>query len=297
MAARDAFLAHLDPALQSTYAALGDLEERLVRALAEARAAWPELVLTAESFFEHLAERAPLTASADDALSHLHAAELFLALACSRGDRKALDGFDRTFRADVDTIVRRFEGPALNADDLRQALHEKLFVGKVGARPKIAEYSGQGFLQNWVRVTTVRTFTDLARATSRPLEQQADDELLALADGDDFELSFLKKHYRAGFKQAFEQAVSSLDPGERNLLRQSVIHGLGIDQIAAVYGVHRATAARRVEKAREALLLATRKSLMSTLQIDRAEFEGVMDLIRSRLDVSIHRVLGSKSES
>lgn len=81
------------------------------------------------------------------------------------------------------------------------------------------------------------------------------------------------------------------------MLRQSVIQGFGIDQTATVYGVHRATAARRVEKAREALLLATRRSLMSTLQIDRAAFEGVTDLIRSRLDVSIHRVLGSKSES
>jgi RNA polymerase sigma-70 factor (ECF subfamily) len=80
------------------------------------------------------------------------------------------------------------------------------------------------------------------------------------------------------------------------LLRQSVVHGLNIDQIAAVFGVHRATAARRVERAREALLAATRKSLMSRLSIDRTEFESVMALIKSRLDVSIHRVLGSRSE-
>jgi RNA polymerase sigma-70 factor (ECF subfamily) len=75
-----------------------------------------------------------------------------------------------------------------------------------------------------------------------------------------------------------------------------VLRGLGIDQIAALHGVHRATAARRLERAREALLVATRKSLMSRLSIDSAEFESLMDLIRSRLDVSIQRILGSQAE-
>ncbi len=54
-------------------------------------------------------------------------------------------------------------------------------------------------------MTTVRTFTDLERATSRPLEQRADDELLALADDFDFELSFLKKHYRAGSNKPWNE--------------------------------------------------------------------------------------------
>jgi RNA polymerase sigma-70 factor (ECF subfamily) len=293
---KDVFLDHLDPTLRRAYAGVADLEGRLERALAEARAAWPDLPDAEESFLMYLAEHAPLGVDADNALDHLHAADLYLAFGCARGERSALDGFDRTFRVDIDAIVRRFEGSGLAGDDLRQALHEKLFVGKSGAHPKIADYSGQGFLQNWIRVTTVRAFTDLARVSVRPSAQSPEEELLALADSDDLELSFLKKHYRAGFKRAFEEAVRELDPRERNLLRQSVVHGLGIDQVAAVYGIHRATAARRIEKARDALLTATRKSLMTTLAIDKTEFESVMALIRSRLDVSIHRVLGSKSE-
>lgn len=293
----DAFLDHLDPEARRAFEGSSDLRARLVRALEEARGKWPELAIDDDAFVAYFAERVAKGVSPDDTFAHLHASDLFLALGCARGDRVALDGFERTFRPDIDAVVRRFEGPALAADDLRQALHEKLFVGKAGAAPKIADYSGQGFLQNWVRVTTVRTFTDLARASARSPEQAGDDEILALADGDDLELSFLKKHYRAGFKQAFEGAVRGLDPAERNILRQSVVHGLGIDQIAAVYGIHRATAARRIEKAREALLVATRKTLMTTLSIDRSEFESVMALIQSRLDVSIHRVLGDESES
>lgn len=287
---------HLDPDERAAWGEVSDLEARIASALGEARARFPEISIDDARFVAHLARHAPRKVPPGDTLAHLHAADLFLALGCALGDRAALDAFDRTFRADVDAVVRRFEGPALAGDDLRQALHEKLFVGK-GAGPKIADYSGQGFLQNWIRVTTVRTFTDLARAGVRPPERPADDEILALSDGEDLELSFLKKHYRAGFKRAFEEAVRALAPGERNLLRQSVVHGLGIDQVAAVYGIHRATAARRIDRAREALLVATRKHLMSALEIDRAEFESVMALIQSKLDVSIHRVLGSKSES
>jgi hypothetical protein len=36
---------------------------------------------------------------------------------------------------------------------------------------------------------------------------------------------------------------------------------------------------------------------MERLRIDRSELESVMELIRSRLDVSIHRVLGSRTEA
>jgi RNA polymerase sigma-70 factor (ECF subfamily) len=289
------FLGKLADEERAAWARIADLGGRLERALGEARAAHPGVEIDDATFLEHLARHAPPGGDAEDVLSHLHAADLFLALGCARGDRAALAAFDKAYRADVDAAVRRFEGPSLAGDDLRQALHEKLFVGK-GSGPKIADYAGQGFLQNWVRVTAVRTFTDLARASVRPPEQPVDDEMLALADGDDLELSFLKKHYRDGFKKAFEAAVRALDPGERNLLRQSVVHGLGIDQIAAIYGVHRATAARRIEKAREALLAGTRKNLMTALSLDRAEFDSVMALIQSKLDVSIQRVLGSKSE-
>lgn len=291
-----ALLERLDEPLREAFEGVSDLEMRLEAALETARAAWPRIVVSDEAFFTQLARHAKPGGDAVDFLDHLHPADLYLAVGCSRADRAALDAFDRTYRSDIDAVLRRFRSAALGDDDMRQALHEKLFVARDGGSPKIADYAGQGFLQNWVRVTAVRLFTDLVRKTQRQPEHQADGELAALADGEDLELSFLKNHYRGRFKQAFEEAVAALDPRERNLLRQSVVHGLGIDQVAAIYGIHRATAARRIERAREALLDSTRKTLMSSLDIDRSEFESMMALIKSRLDISIHRVLGSRSE-
>jgi RNA polymerase sigma-70 factor (ECF subfamily) len=287
------FLALLPAEQSEAFARLADLDERLAGALAKAREAWPQIAVGDEAFLAHLARHlAPCEPL--DGFEHLHPAELYLALGCAEGKSAAVAAFEKEYGPDIEGALRRFRSVDLVPDDLRQALLEKVLVGREGKAPKIAEYAGQGFLQNWVRITAVRTFTDLTRARQRHRESP-EEELMQLADGADLELSFLKTHYRAAFKQAFEGAVASLESGERNLLRQSVVRGLSIDQLAALYSIHRATAARRVQRAREALLEGTRAKLMSQLDIGPGELDSVMKLIHSRLDVSIHRVLGGDS--
>jgi len=288
------FLAQLDDEVRDGFASVADLEERLQRAIAQARDAHPDIALDEEPFLQHLAKHM-LGSEPVDGFEHLHAADLWLALGCATGDRAALQTFGVVHGPDVDGALRRFRNVPTPEDDMRQVLHEKLFVGKAGQGPKIADYAGQGFLQNWVRITAVRTFTDMARRANRNKETPEED-LMQLADGEDLELSFLKQHYRAAFKRSFEEAVQGLTASERNMLRHSVVKGQSIDQIAQLYAIHRATAARRVSKAREALLSKTRQSLMERLEIGREEFDSLMQLIRSRMDVSINRVLGSQSE-
>lgn len=288
------FLAHLTGPTRDSFAGVDDLEQRLSTAIGSARDAHAGIDVDDGAYLQHLARHLgacePL-----DGFEHLHAADLFLALGCARGDRHALAAFEAQLGPDIDAALRRFRNAACSEDDMRQVLQEKLFVKKADREPKIADYAGQGFLQNWLRITALRTFTDMARQTGRNRETR-DDELMRLADGEDLELSFLKKHYRAEFKQAFEAAVESLESGERNLLRHSAVRGLSIDQIAALYHIHRATAARRVAKARDLLLTTTQRELMDRLSIGREELDSLMQLIRSRLDVSIHRVLGSVTE-
>jgi RNA polymerase sigma-70 factor (ECF subfamily) len=112
-----------------------------------------------------------------------------------------------------------------------------------------------------------------------------------LVDNADLELDFLKAEYREQFKQAFAKAVRELPARDRNLLRQSVVHSLTIDQLGALYHVDRSTAARWLARAREQLFKTTRANLLAMLHIDQGEFESIMNLIRSRLDVSLHRLL------
>lgn len=259
-----------------------------------ARSAWPELDLDAAAFAQYAGERLRPPEAADESIvPSVRPQDLYLAFGCSLGDPGAIAAFERLYARAMDQVVRRFESAQLSPEDLRQLLLEKLFVARDGCAPKIADFNGRGFLQNWLRVTAVRTFLDEIKRLKRYAREQPADgrDFEELADGLDPELEFLKQRYRGEFKQAFAAAIRSLSSGERNLLRHQVLAGLTVDQIGALYAIHRATAARRLERARQALLKATRAELMRRLSVDRDELESIMHLIRSNLEVSIQRVL------
>ena len=205
----------------------------------------------------------------------------------------ALDRFERLHGDEIARIARRFERPGLPADDLVQQLRTKLFAsGEEG--PRIASYTGQGFLQNWLRVTATRTFIDCGRGRAEVSELPIGAGLQAvLAEpGPDPELELLKREHVAHFRAAFAEAIGALDSSDRLVLKQHLVERLTIDQIGGLYHLHRATAARRLARAREALLGATRSALARRLELPLERLVGVLDLLASRLEVSVERLLG-----
>src|SRR5713101_7284652 len=81
-----------------------------LRALhAAGREAWPDVPLDAEAFAADVTNRVDAHRNLDDAVSTLHAADLFLACACSRGIASALAAFDRVHLARVPDFVRRID--------------------------------------------------------------------------------------------------------------------------------------------------------------------------------------------
>jgi RNA polymerase sigma-70 factor (ECF subfamily) len=78
-------------------------------------------------------------------------------------------------------------------------------------------------------------------------------------------------------------------------LRQHFVSGLTIDQLASALGIHRATAARRIAKAREQLAASARDELAHRLALDPQELADVFGLVVSRLDVSISKLLASRA--
>src|SRR5438552_1509727 len=90
-----------------------------------------------------------------------------------------------------------------------------------------------------------------------------------------------------------EAALAGLHGGKRHrtLLRLNLVDGLNIDKIGALYGVHRATVASWIAGARDEILTATRKALQERLKLSRAEFESLMGLVVSNLEVSLSRLL------
>jgi RNA polymerase sigma-70 factor, ECF subfamily len=307
---RARFWDRLGPRRRAELGALGGWEARLDAALGAPAGAFGDRDwLTREEFAAELGVR--LDADAHDVLGwwdHLHAADLYLASACSRGVPAAIARFEGIYGAEIARSAERFQRPGLPAEDLLQLLRKKLFLAELGdvvapaapaaegepePRPRIASYTGQGFLQNWVRVTATRTFIDSIRVKGDTQETPLADQLAAMLPepGADPELQLLKREHARAFKAAFADAVAALDGSERLVLRQHFCERLTIDQIGALYHLHRATAARRLSRARQALLAATRAALARRLGVSALEIEGVLELIASRMDASVERLL------
>ena len=108
-------------------------------------------------------------------------------------------------------------------------------------------------------------------------------------------MQYLRVLYRSEFKAAFVAAIAELTPRARTLLRYHLIDRLSIDKIAAIYDVHRATAARQLAKAKETVIRATQRCLQQRLKLDSDELTSVLRLVEGNVDVSVGRLLADKS--
>jgi RNA polymerase sigma-70 factor (ECF subfamily) len=268
--------------------------EGLDAELAAARAAWPEAAVDDAALAAALGARLGAQKDPAAALARLRLGDLLLAQWCATGEPRAIAAFERVHRADVDGVLARFRRLPITHDELLQTLRIKLFVAAEGRPPRIADYSGFGFLQNWLRVTALRALVDVARTEqARRLEELlADDDLVGLpALGPDLAARVSREEVGRALKQAFARAVAELAPRQRNFLRHAHVDRLTLDQIAATYGVHRATVARTLAQARADLVTATRAALAEQLGLDAASLDSVVRAADSRIDLSLSRVL------
>jgi RNA polymerase sigma-70 factor (ECF subfamily) len=217
--------------------------------------------------------------------------DLFLACACLRGDAVALAEFDREVLGALGpTLARLCRGGG--ADEVKQVLRQRLLLGEGGGRARIGDYSGRGPLRHWVAAAAARVALNLRRG--RGAEASEGDEALAElpAEGEDAELAYIKAAHRREFVAAFQASLQSLTGRERTLLRLSFLDGLSIDEIGAMYRVHRSTVARWIARCREELLTETRRRLQEKLQLSPSELRSLMGVVDSHIDVSLSRFLG-----
>jgi RNA polymerase sigma-70 factor, ECF subfamily len=276
--------------------ALAGHVERIERELADARMRLPDATVSDAAFAAALAERTLTQKDPAAALARLRVEDLLLAQWCASGDPRAIATFERVHERDLDAVVARFRRLALPGDELRQALRIKLFVGAAGRAPRIGDYSGFGFLQNWLRVTALRAMVDIARSErARQLEDLLEDDALfaVAAPASDLDSRYTRAELGHAIKQAFTRAVAGLAPRGRNFLRHAHVDQLTLDQIAALYGIHRATVARTLAAAREELSTATRKELAALLGLPDTDLDSMVRGADSQIELSLSRVLAA----
>lgn len=261
-----------------------------------ARATWPRVHVSMADFTSHLTEHLGLSPDAAEARS-ARAGDLYLAVAAARGDAEAISIIDRTCITRIDPALHGML-PASEIDDLKQRLRQQIFTGTSGP-PKILSYAGRGELRVWVRATAVHTALSTLRAMKRARTREQNLWLAMPAcgvggvGGVDPTVEQLRPRFQVEFKAAFESALHSLEPRERNVLKQHFVDGLSIDELAVLYRVHRTTAFRWLTRARQRVLALTRKALAAQLALCDSQLDSLMQLIDSQLDVSAVRLLAA----
>lgn len=253
-----------------------------------AQAAWPEVGLPLETFAEYLAAR---RTAGGAPLQPERVAELYLACACVKGLPAALAAFERRFLVQVPAFLGRLALPESTVTEIKQLLRAKLLVSTETGLAKISEFSGQGAMLGWLRVVAMRTALSLLRQRSdKPLDDIGGDERV-MAATEDPELVYLRNRYQTEFKEAFAAALAQLTSEQRNLLRLHLVDGMNIDKLGVMFQIHRATAARWLHSARESVFTETRRLLQQRLRLSPAEFDSLVRVLRSQLDLSVARLL------
>jgi RNA polymerase sigma-70 factor (ECF subfamily) len=251
----------------------------LADAIAASRAAWPGVEVADDVFAAFVAERV------DAPLEDACLTDLWLACAILHGDAAALRAFERQL-AHVGAAIAHLDGGSALVGDVTQAVRERVLGAGAGGKAKIEDYRGRGDLRGWLRVIAVREALQLMRARRREaplpddLATRLEDPGIELADAD-----------RRAYREAFTAALATLTPRDRNLLRQQYIYGASIDELGALYGVHRATVARWIAQIRDTLLRRTRDHIGEALRLSGADLDSAMARIGEHLDYSLRHTL------
>ena len=234
-------------------------------------------------------------------LDAVKADELWLAVGCAEGNASALTQFERRYLSDIGRHISHMGLDHATVSDVAQTTRNRLLLSKDGGPPRILGYAGRGQLDALVRVVATRAGLDARRSERRRGEVGIGgltEVLMASADPEDL-AAITRKH--EVFREAFEAAIAALSASERTIMRLYAVDGVGIDGVAAAYGVHRSTAARRLAKVRQQIGASTQDYLRNK-GVTETELNSIIAVVDEGLELTLSRILadpdpGKTSES
>ena len=179
-------------------------------------------------------------------------------------------------------------------EDALQRLRAKLLIGP---NPRIATYRGRGSLSGWLAIAVARVAIELRRADRSGREPPAGLCSSSATYDPDLTQHMLAERYRDSFSVALHAAVRDLSPADRDLLRRSFVDGCSVDRLGSIYSIHRATAARRLNKARDRLVAAMRRKVLVRHRFSEDDFDSIARDVSEHLDFSCEGIFGERSAS
>lgn len=226
-------------------------------------------------------------------------ADLELAKAVLAGEPVALGELDRRLRVQARIAAARIDSNPAFIDEVAQQLAERLLLPREDAPPRLAEFSGSGPLDAFLRVAALRVALNLRGGAVAARSDELDEASLdAAAEGAaDVETRLLRAQYQAPFREALREAFAALPREQRQVMRLHYGGGLSGQAIARMMQVDRSTVVRWLASARSALMNETRRRLRDQLKLSPAELTSLIGAMRSQLDLSLSAILqGSQVE-
>jgi RNA polymerase sigma-70 factor (ECF subfamily) len=266
------------------------VEEQALRdAYARGKRAYPSTQLEFETFRAHC-ERVLGPAPEWDWTRF--GTELYLCCACAQGDAEAMRVLESDTLPQVVKAISRIDSDSEFIEEALQTLRARLLVGP---RAKIADYAARGPLVAWLSVAAARVALDAIRSRNARKLHHADlPDRLAQTESSPLN-DIVKSRYRDSFQRALKNAIHSLPARERNLLRLQLVGRCSIDQLGRMYLVHRATAARWLEAARNRVFESVRQQMKAEHHLSDGEFDSIARGVRSQLDLSITATISGLS--
>lgn len=271
------------------------LEAMLWRLYHDGATSWPQIPVAAEKFAQFLGRQLPRDVGLEDLVT-LRARDLYLVCALGLGDRTAQTVFESEYMPRVRHALLQFGTSEPGIADIKQNLYGRL-LEKRDVTVVRSGYGGRGDLGSWLCTCAIREAGQRHKKRQRELAlEHASEEILRDLHSSP-EVATLTGRLKDVFQESFKEAIATLSSRERNLLRYHFLAELSIDQIGAIYHIHRATAARWVNKAQERLVKKTRELFVMRAQVNAESLPRIMELIESQLSVNLGNVLKGSTEN
>lgn len=209
-----------------------------------------------------------------------HFDDLLFAMACLQHNDSAIRLLTRDLIPRACAALDR-RGLAFE-DDLRAQLsHDLLFADN----PLLQSYYGKGRLLGWLKVIIKRRAQKLVAQAPATVDDET--QLVnAVAGTQNDQHRYMVSEVKEIFREALRHTITHLPAADRLLLRQYFVDQLTIDKLAALYGQHRTTYARRISRMIEDIRVAIRNSITDNANISSVEYESYERLIAGSFEIS-----------
>lgn len=182
-------------------------------------------------------------------ISELQHLDLYLTIACARGDEQAWWRFDRKYRTFIERLAHQLVGRGMDANEVIDFVYTELYGTKTvdGVRQsKFTTYKGRGTLHGWLRTVISHAAVNLyrGRRDEIPLEEwsrsgyEMPEGQTWRAEAHGSEGSMLenvaRERYRSATIAALDQSLAKLDAHEKLLLLYYHVEGLKFREIARI---------------------------------------------------------------